>query len=71
MQIKPQLDLGSPFYPVVSMVFSMVRLQALAILSLPFMYFHTTTGIRVPKWLGYSMYPGHLLILWLIKLAVG
>ena len=71
MQIKPQLDLGSPFYPVVPMVFSMVRLQALAILSLPFMYFHTTTGIRVPKWLGYSMYPGHLLILWLIKLAVG
>ena len=70
-QIKPQPDLSNPFYPVVSMVFSMVRLQALAILSLPFMAFQTNTGIRVPRWLGYSMYPGHLLILWLIKLAVG
>lgn len=71
IRIKPQLGLSNPFYPVVSMAFSMVRLQALAILSLPFMFFQTNTGIRVPKWLSYSMYPGHLLILWLIKLAVG
>lgn len=71
LSIKPQVDFLSPFYPVVSMAFSMIRLQALAILSLPFMIFRTNTGIRVPKWLGYGMYPGHLLILWLIRLAFG
>ena len=69
--IKPQLDFYSPFYPVVAMFFSMVRLQALAVLSLPFMVFRTHTGIRVPKWLSYAMYPGHLIILWLFKLVLG
>ncbi len=71
VSLKPQVDYLSPFYPVVSMVFSMLRLQALAILSLPFMIFRTDTGIRVPRWLSYSMYPGHLLILWLIRSALG
>lgn len=70
LSIKPQVGIGSPLSPVVSMVFSFMRLQGLAILSLPFMLFQTKTGLRVPRWLAYSMYPGHLLILWLMKLLV-
>lgn len=52
---------------VMSMVFSFLRLQGLALLSLPLMIIPTNTGIRIPKWLSYSFYPAHLLLLGLIK----
>ena len=59
-----------PAYPgaIYQMVMSFVRLQGLAILSLPLMIIPTRSGIRVPKWLGYAFYPGHLLILGLLRL---
>ncbi len=68
--LRPEAPVYSPLRPVINMVFSFLRLQGLAILSLPFMLAQTDSGIRVPKWLAYAMYPGHLLLLWLIKLAV-
>ncbi|MDD4080277.1 MAG: TraX family protein [Eubacteriales bacterium] len=49
---------------------SRISLQFLAILALPLMMVRTDSGIRLPKWLSYAAYPGHLLILWLIKLLV-
>ena len=52
---------------VMSMVFSFLRLQGLALLSLPFMIIPTNTGIRIPKWLSYSFYPAHLLILGVLR----
>lgn len=70
LPLKPELDALSPLRPVVNMMFSFLRLQGLAILSLPLMLFETGTDIRVPRWLGYAMYPGHLLVLWLISLMV-
>ncbi|NLG57342.1 MAG: hypothetical protein GX540_02900 [Clostridiales bacterium] len=45
-----------------------ISLQFLAILALPLMMIKTKSGIRLPKWLSYAAYPGHLMILWLIKL---
>ncbi|NLD35158.1 MAG: hypothetical protein GX653_09645 [Clostridiales bacterium] len=71
LRIKPELAVGTPLYAVVGMAFSMMRLQSLAILSLPFMLCRTNTGIRVPRWLAYGMYPGHLLLLWLLHMAIG
>ncbi len=52
---------------ITAMAFSFLRLQGLALLSLPFMIMRTDSGIRVPKWLSYSFYPAHLLILGLLK----
>lgn len=47
-----------------------ITLQFLAILALPLMVIRTNTGIRLPKWLSYSVYPGHLLILWLLSMLI-
>ncbi len=69
LRIKPALAPTSFLYPVSGMFFSMLRLQSLAILSLPFMIFSTNTGIRIPKFLSYAMYPGHLLLIWLLRMA--
>ena len=70
LRLKPEVQVGSPLYSVVSMMFSFMKLQTLALLSLPFMLCQTNTGIKVPRWLAYGMYPGHLLLLWLIRQAI-
>jgi len=31
------------------------------------MLVNTNSGLRIPKWLGYLAYPGHLALLWLLK----
>ncbi|MGI6687505.1 MAG: TraX family protein [Christensenellales bacterium] len=54
----------------VATLVSLISLQFLAILALPLMVIRTDSGIRLPKWLSYAAYPGHLLILWLIKLLI-
>ncbi|MHC1785880.1 MAG: TraX family protein [Christensenellales bacterium] len=51
-----------------NLMMNFLRVQALAILSLPIMLIKTKSGIRIPKWLGYAFYPAHLLILGLIAL---
>ena len=58
------LDIG------LSQLISLISLQFLAILALPLMMFRTNSGIKLPKWFSYAAYPGHLLILWLIKMAL-
>lgn len=47
------------------------RLQFFAILALPLILWPKRTLIPRIKWLGYAAYPGHLLALWLIRLAMG
>lgn len=47
------------------------RLQFMAILSLPLMLWPRTKRTNLPKALGYAAYPGHLLLLGLIRLALG
>lgn len=66
--IRP--DVTGSLNGAVSMFFSLIRTQALAILALPFMIRPTGTGLRIPRWLTYSWYPGHLLALWLISQAI-
>ncbi len=47
------------------------RLQAMMWLALPFLLVPTRTGVRLPKWLGYGLYPLHLLLIVLLRLAMG
>lgn len=47
------------------------RLQGMVWLSLPLIVCPTRTGLRMPKWLGYGLYPLHLVLLILLKLLAG
>ena len=46
------------------------RLQNFAVLSLIFIIHPIGWAKRLPAWTGYLAYPGHLLILWILKLAL-
>lgn len=64
---------ASPLAPLnrgLNEFFNLFRLQSLAILALPLMLVPTRSGLRIPKWLGYAAYPGHLFLLWLLKTQV-
>lgn len=50
---------------------SFTRIQTFAVLSLPLMIIPTRSGLRLPKWFFYAFYPGHFILLWLIKMAIG
>lgn len=43
------------------------KTQALAILSLPLMVFPWKRDLRLPAWVGYGIYPAHLVVLWLLE----
>lgn len=45
------------------------RLQGLAILALPFIICPIKLRIKMNKWIGYTLYPLHLVILWVLQLV--
>lgn len=47
------------------------RLQSMIWLSLPLIACKTRSGLAMPKWLGYAMYPLHLILLMIIRLCIG
>lgn len=47
------------------------RLQGMIWLSLPLILIPMRTGIKLPKWLGYGLYPLHLIVLILLRLLGG
>lgn len=47
-----------------------ITLQMCAALALPLMLWPRAKRTVLPKWLMYSVYPGHLLVLYLLKLAL-
>lgn len=47
-----------------------MRLQALALLSLPLILWQREKRTPFPKWAAYAAYPGHLLILWIVQLLM-
>lgn len=55
-----RVDVPAPFTAIAS---PFLRLQALAILALPLMLLPDRWNIRLPKWLGYALYPAHLVVL--------
>ncbi len=48
-----------------------LQLQALAILALPVMLLPMGKNLRLPKWTGYALYPGHLALLIVLEYAMG
>lgn len=47
------------------------HLQGMVWLALPLILINTRTDIRLPKWLGYGLYPMHLILLIFLKLLNG
>ena len=48
-----------------------LRLQGLAILSLPLMLVRFPGRMKLPRWTGYMLYPAHLVVLILLEYAMG
>ena len=44
-----------------------LRIQALAVLALPFILPRWKERVKLPKWVGYGLYPAHLALLWLLE----
>lgn len=53
--------------PFSDLVTPWLRLQGLAILALPLMLIRFPKNFRMPAWLGYALYPGHLVILIILE----
>lgn len=47
-----------------------MRLETYALLSLPFILIRFRKDIRLPKWIGYGLYPAHLILLIILKLVI-
>ncbi len=70
-QIASLFGYQLPFlkWPGIGNVFSQFfRLQGMIWLALPLILFNTKTGLRMPKWLGYGLYPLHLILLIVLRL---
>ena len=50
---------------------ALFRLQGMIWLSLPLILAGTHTGLKMPKWLGYALYPLHLIVLIVLRLLCG
>ncbi len=49
---------------------AVLRLETYGLLSITFILIHFRDNIRLPRWLGYAIYPAHLLIVQLVKMLV-
>ena len=57
--------------PLADLIRPWLRLQALAVLSLPLILWRSRSRLRLPLWLGYSLYPAHLLLLLALEKLAG
>lgn len=46
------------------------KLQALALLALPLILIPTKSGLKLPKWLGYAIYPLHLILIMILRMTL-
>ncbi len=46
---------------------SFLRMEAYALLSLPFILIRFPRDVKLPRWVGYAVYPAHLLLILLLK----
>ena len=58
------INYGNRFVQMISPWLSM---QGLAILALPFILINTNSGIKINKWISYSLYPAHLFLIALLQ----
>ncbi len=47
------------------------RLQAMVWLSLPLILIPMKSGVHYPRWVGYALYPAHLVVIILVRLLMG
>jgi hypothetical protein len=48
-----------------------LRMEAYALLSLPLILIPFKHDLKIPKWLGYALYPAHLVLLIILKAVMG
>ena len=46
---------------------SFLRLETYALLSLPLLLIPFRKDLKMPRWLGYTLYPAHLVVIWVLK----
>lgn len=46
---------------------SFLRLETYALLSLPLILIPFRKDLKMPRWLGYTLYPAHLVVIWVLK----
>lgn len=63
----PMRWIPSPFSALTA---PFMKLQALAVLSLPLILIRFPGDLRMPKWLSYAIYPAHLALLYALEAAV-
>ena len=51
-----------------SPISSFLRMEAYALLSLPFILIRFKKDIRLPRWVGYALYPAHLALLYALEI---
>ena len=62
------IELAFLSWPGLGTVLSaLFKLQGMVWLSLPLIALQTHTGLRLPKWLGYGLYPLHLIVIILLR----
>lgn len=67
---RDTLSASWPWDAALNLLYPFFRLQGLALMALPLMIVKTNSGIRIPKWLSYAAYPGHLAILYGLSLLL-
>lgn len=66
------LPLSFSSWPGVGVPLSILfHMQSMIWLSLPLVVFSTRTDTRMPQWLGYALYPMHLVLIILLRLFAG
>lgn len=54
-------------YPFDQLAYPWLKLQALAVLALPLMLVRWKKDLKLPRWVGYALYPAHLAVLILLE----
>ena len=47
---------------------ALMRMETYALLSLPFILVRFRKDLKIPRWIGYLIYPGHLVLLYVLEL---
>ena len=49
---------------------SLLRMEAYALLALPFLLIRFRKDLKMPRWIGYAIYPAHLALLYVLELIL-
>ena len=49
---------------------ALLRMEAYALLSLPLILIPFRKDLKLPRWVGYALYPAHLVLLYMLELLL-